>query len=259
VDSAVAGAVRGAVGGAVRSAVCGAVRDAVDSAVGGAVAGAVAGAVGDALRSAGYSYFGGSLWDASYAAWADYFDEVCAVAIDRNFLEVTESCGFYWTLDDVCFASEHPSEIHLDNEGRLHCETGMSIRYAGTGWGLFHWHGTQVPGEWILQRHKLTPAIALKQSNIEQRRAACEILGWANIIRELNAKTIDCDGDPEIGDLVEVRLPDLSAPARFLRVRCGTGREFAIGIPPHITKALDAQAWMIGLEPHEFIRPEVRV
>jgi hypothetical protein len=104
----------------------------------------------------------------------------------------------------------------------------------------------------------LTPTIALKQSNVELRRAACEILGWANILRSLKAKTIDRDADSEIGELVEVKLPDLPAKAKFLCVRCGTGREFAIGIPPHITKALDAQAWMVGLERSEFVVPEVR-
>ena len=110
----------------------------------------------------------------------------------------------------------------------------------------------------MLDRQKLTPQIALKNSNIEQRRAACEILGWTRILDELKAKTIDHDNDPEIGELVQVNLPDLTTPAKFLRVRCGTGREFAIGIPPNINKALDAQAWMVGLEPKDFNRPEIR-
>ena len=115
-----------------------------------------------------------------------------------------------------------------------------------------------MPVEWIEDRKSLTPAVALKQENVEQRRAACEILGWANILRDLNAKTIDRDDDPQIGDLVQVNLPDLSQPAKFLRVQCGTGREFAIGIPPHINKALDAQAWLIGLSKEDFRIPEVR-
>ena len=243
---------------AVDKSVYSAVRTAVRTAVYSAVDTAVRTAVDTAVYSAGRAFFGGSLYNVGYCSWADYFNEVCAVAIDRNFLEMTESCGFYWTLDGICFASERPSEINLDNEGRLHSEAGMSIRYAGTGWGLFHWHGTQVPGEWITDRAKLTPTVALKQENVELRRAACEILGWANVLRDLQAKTIDADNDPEIGELVEVKLPDLAVKAKFLRVRCGTGREFAIGIPPHITKALDAQAWVIGLEPKDFTRPEVR-
>ncbi|QPF86985.1 hypothetical protein IC762_12095 [Bradyrhizobium genosp. L] len=110
----------------------------------------------------------------------------------------------------------------------------------------------------VEDRNSLTPADALKQTNLELRRAACEILGWSRILTSLKAKTIDSDPDPQIGDLVEVKLPDLREKAKFLRVQCGTGREFAIGIPPHITKALDAQAWIVGLEPQDFIKPEIR-
>ena len=83
-------------------------------------------------------------------------------------------------------------------------------------------------------------------------------MGWANILTALKAKTLDSDPDPQIGDLVEVQLPDLAQKAKVLRVKCGTGREFAIGIPPHINKALDAQAWIVGLEAKDFISPEVR-
>ena len=238
---------------AVRSAVRSAVYSAVYSAVGSAVGSAVYSAVG----SAGKSFFGGSIYNTGYAACADYFNEVCAIAIDRNFLEMMESCGFYWTLDGICFASERPSEIHRDGEGRLHAEFGMSIRYAGTGWGLFHWHGTQVPCEWITQRNKLTPKIALTWENIEQRRAACEILGWSRILTELNSKTIDKDGDPEIGELVEVELPQIGRE-KFLRVLCGTKREFALPVPPTMKTALEAQAWTWGLDKKSFVKPEVR-
>lgn len=211
-----------------------------------------------AIRNAGVAYFGGSLWNAGYCSWVDYFNEVCGVKIDRNFLDVTESCGFYWVLDGICFASERPSEINFDEERRLHSETGMSISYKGSGWGLFHWHGTQVPGEWILHKEKLTAKIALTQTNIEQRRAACEIVGWSKILHDLGARTIDRDNDPQIGELVAVKLPDLPNDVKFLRVRCGTGRDFAICVPPNIEKVLDAQAWVTGLDPKDYSTPEVR-
>ena len=44
--------------------------------------------------------------------------------------------------------------------------------------------------------------------NIEQRRAACEIVGWNRILAELDAKSLDKHPDPQIGELVEVSLPD---------------------------------------------------
>ncbi|WP_354132811.1 DUF6745 domain-containing protein [Bradyrhizobium sp. RT9a] len=174
-------------------------------------------------------------------------------------IEATQtSAGFPMSLHgDFAMVSDRPVTLRRDDNGRLHGETGPAIAWRD-GWSLHFWHGTRIPAEWIEDKASLTPAIALKQSNIELRRAACEILGWANILTALEARTIDSDPDPQIGNLVAVKLPDLPREAKFLRVTCGTGREFAIGIPPHITRALDAQAWIVGLEPSEFTKPEVR-
>ncbi|WP_375413063.1 DUF6745 domain-containing protein [uncultured Bradyrhizobium sp.] len=207
------------------------------------------------------SYQGGNMW-ASY----DCYLTACRGILG---LELTSHAAYaYWEQaaihggfrvlhEEFCIVSDFPEVLLKDEENRPHCEAGPSHRWRD-GWSLYHWHGTKVPAEWIEDRASLTPKIALSQQNMELRRAACEILGWANILRDLNASTIDCDGDPQIGELVEVKLPDLPAKAKFLRVRCGTGREFAIGIPPHINKALDAQAWIVGLEPRDFVRPEIR-
>lgn len=92
--------------------------------------------------------------------------------------------------------------------------------------------------------------------NMEQRRAACEMIGWDKILHELKAKTIDRDDDPEIGELVEVELPE-SGKERFLRVRCGTGRRFALCVPREMKTALEANAWTWNLKPNEY-NPEVR-
>ena len=63
--------------------------------------------------------------------------------------------------------------------------------------------------------------------NLPQRRAACEILGWAAVLEspELHPRIVDKD-EPYIGTLIEIDLPD--APKQwFLKYRCGTGRWFA--------------------------------
>ncbi len=217
--------------------------------------------VGSQVWSANANSYHGAFW-AGWTAYVSFFRDICGwtdSVLDRFEIDeaLVKNCGWVWWHENVLAISDKPTVINRDVEGRLHSETGPSIAYRD-GWQLHHWHGTSVPSEWIEDRATLTPTIALKQTNVEQRRAACEILGWGNILRSLKAKTIDKDNDPEIGELLEVKLPDLTGKARFLRVRCGTGREFAIGIPPHINKALDAQAWVIGLDPKDFTRPEVR-
>jgi hypothetical protein len=107
---------------------------------------------------------------------------------------------------------------------------------------LYHSHGTSIPEKWIKKPETLTARLALGQSNAELRRAGCEILGWDLILSELGAHVIDTDSDPEIGQLVEVDIPD-SGMERFLRVKCGTGRQFALPVPPTMKTALEANAW----------------
>jgi hypothetical protein len=155
--------------------------------------------------------------------------------------ELAYSCNWVWWQDDVVAISDRPAEIHLDDRGRLHSHTGPSIRYRD-GWSLYHSHGTAVPASWIEDRKTLTPTVALTSANAELRRAGCEILGWDSILRELGATVIDTDRDPQVGELVEVEIPEIGRE-RFLRVVCGTGRTFALPVPPTMTTALEANAW----------------
>ena len=83
------------------------------------------------------------------------------------------------------------------------------------------------------------------------------MIGWANIIKELDAEVIDVNPDPEIGTLLEIQLPDSRTKDRFLKVRCGTGREFVIPVPRNKKTARDANAWTWGLKASQY-QPEVR-
>ena len=139
----------------------------------------------------------------------------------------------------------------------MHCESGPSIAYRD-GWSLWHWHGVSIPREWIEDKAALTAKTALTWPNIEQRRAACEILGWNVILKGLDAKTIDRDEDPKVGELVEVAIPDIGRE-RFVRVRCGTGREFALPVPPTMKTALEANLWTYGIDSSDrALIPEIR-
>lgn len=145
---------------------------------------------------------------------------------------------------------------HRDAEGRLHNEKGPAIKWRD-GWGVYAWHGTVVPKEWIENPDSLTPKICLTHENMEQRRAACEIYGWDNVINALNPTVIDANPNPSIGTLVEVDLPDIGRE-RFLRVKCGTGRQFALCVTRfnHNT-ALECNAatygWKQGQDINQFI------
>lgn len=163
--------------------------------------------------------------------------------------------GFRVLHAEFCIVSDFPEVLKVDAEHRPHCENGPSHRWRD-GWALYHWHGVKIPAEWIENKASLTAAKALTWENVEQRRAACEILGWVNILRELDAKTIDKDDDPEIGELVEVTLE--GSRERFIKVLCGTSREFALPVPPETKTALEGNAWTYGVEPDLLKHIEVR-
>ena len=161
-----------------------------------------------------------------------------------------------YTHPQFTIISDRPEILLLDERNQLHNENGCAIQWRD-GLGCYYWHGVAIPGEWIMNKESLTPEIALTWKNIEQRRAACEILGWNAILKNLNAKIIDENPNPQIGTLLEVELPD-TGKERFLRVQCGTGREFAIPVTlfEHNT-ALECNAatygWKPGLPIEDFI------
>lgn len=144
--------------------------------------------------------------------------------------------------------------IHRDEVNRLHCDNGPAV-FCKEGLSLYYWHGTAVSGEWVIGNPPSAKE-ALSISNMELRRSACEIIGWKNVIEELGAKVIDEDMDQEIGTLLEADITG-SGRVRFLKVRCGTGREFVLPVPPHMRTAHQANAWTWGLKSSEY-RPEVR-
>lgn len=195
-------------------------------------------------------------------AWLGFYqffrDEVGLEVCNKlnGLIELTEHSGWLNVYEDTVVFQHRPELIKFDAEKRLHCEDGPAIRYRD-GYSIYSWHGTRIPAEWIEKKSELTAKTALTWQNIEQRRCACEILGWAKILRELDAKVIDEDADPEIGTLVEVNIPEVGKE-RFLKVLCGTKREFALPVPPNMETALDAQAWTWGMDTKEFVIPEVR-
>jgi hypothetical protein len=136
--------------------------------------------------------------------------------------------------------------IKLDENDRLHGETGPAVEY-GDGTKIYVWHGVSVPGEWIENKESLDPKTAITWQNVEQRRAACEIIGWAKILEKLKSKVIDEDKNPHIGTLLEVNLPNMGKE-KFLKVLCGTGRTFAIPVPPEMKTAVQANSWTYGFE-----------
>lgn len=203
-------------------------------------------------------YQGGNMWAPGCAHLAAFRDVLGLRLPEHEAYQYWEDAarhgGFRVLHPEFCMVCDFPEIIRKDNENRPHCENGPSHRWRD-GWELYHWHGVRVPDEWIRDR-ALDARTAITWPNIEQRRAACEIIGWVDILEQLDARVIDQDQDEQIGTLLEVDLPD-SGKERFLKVVCGTQRTFCLPVPPTMQTALEANSWTYGLDKLDF-KPEVR-
>lgn len=201
---------------------------------------------------------GGNQWS-GWPCYLSFGRHVGRTDIDYSKFDAYEylaHVGPRYMHPKFCIVSDRFEALKVDEQGRPHCANGPSHRWRD-GWELYHWRGVKVPKEWILSPGLLDPIVALNWPNIEERRAAAEIVGWGRIMEKLNPRVIDKDQDPEIGELLEVDIPD-SGKERFLRVRCGTGRDFVLPVDPDSKTALEANARTFRLKPEELLESEVR-
>ena len=222
--------------------------------IGGSVWAQVWAQVGDQVGVAFYSQH-----EAGWLSWASYFHRVCNLPGAEKIeplARIAANCGWVWFFAGAVIITDRPRILRRDDQNRLHCEDGPALEYRD-GFAIHAWHGTRIPAEWVEDRASLTAKIALTWPNVDQRAAACEILGWHNIINSMNARIIDADDDPQIGRLVEIDLPD-HGPQKFIHARCGTGREIAVMADARATTILEAQAASYGLSASDFIIPEIR-
>ena len=214
-----------------------------------------------AARSAWNQRQGGNQW----SGWAAYISFFCHVArlgethgIDYSKWDPWETLALHsgprYLHPEFCIVSDRPELLTVDDRNRPHGERGPFCRWRD-GSALYSWHGTRVPAAWVEQRDTLDPTLALTHPNIEERRAAAEIIGWHRVLDHVSARVVDTDV-PDIGTLLEADLPD-SPGSKFLRVMCATGREFVLPVPAEMKTALQANAWTYGLDGAEYA-PEVR-
>lgn len=194
-------------------------------------------------------------WVAYYTYFNDFFG-VCPSIVEMY--DIVRNCSWvaYSEQKKIIYISNSPCTIKLDEQDRVHCENGPAIAYRD-GFELYVWHGQQVPDKWIKDKRSITVNDFLYHSNIELRRIAAEIVGWDTVLQSLDHVVLDQDIDPEIGTLIEATIPQIGKE-RFIRVMCGTKRQFSIPVPPEATTALEAQAMLFGLTPEEFKIPEIR-
>lgn len=189
--------------------------------------------------------------DAHWLAFYSYMEMIGATGVDalQGLIDCAQHVNWMLPYETTCIVSRKPKTCALAADGLLHCETGPAVEY-NDGFAVYSWRGVRIPEEWVSDRPP-EAAKLLHWDNIEQRRVGCEMLGWHNVIEELRPTVVDENPDPQVGTLLGVNLPD-SGYEQFLKIRCSTGRDFALPVPPDVKTALEANAHTWGLSASEY-------
>jgi hypothetical protein len=193
--------------------------------------------------------------DASWVAYYDYLSKIGVKGAEMldGITRITQSCGWWWPYEKLCVMTDRPSQMVRDNRGKLHCETGMCIKY-GDGWGFYAWHGVIVPDYVILLPEPITLEMIEAEPNVEVRRVLIERFGLDNYLKERQVIKIHQD---KCGILYRMNLQG-DEPVLVVHVvnsspePDGSYKEYFLRVPPTMTRARQAIAWTFGLTEEEY-------
>jgi hypothetical protein len=192
----------------------------------------------------------GGLVYGQHETWLSFYDYLQYVGIDTSKLDglykMAESSGWWLPYKNVAFVSDRPNKIHLDDQGRLHCEDEAAIQYRD-GWGVYAIHGVRVPEYIILHPGEITTEKIESEANVEIRRIMLDRYGWDRYLLE-KGEVISTD---KYGTLYrKITLDD--EPIVMVKVKNstpepdGSYKDYLIRVPPETRTAKQAVAWTFG-------------
>jgi len=171
-------------------------------------------------------------------------------------VEAVRAGGWWWPLKHICFACDNPTELHLDQNRRLHNEQGMAVCFED-GWGFWALDGVRVPEAIVKNRFCLTDID--REPNAEVRSVMMDRFGLAKYIMESGAQEIHRD---EYGVLYRKEMPRTvwgdAAPILMVQVANktpepdGTFKTYFLRVPPEIETAKQAVAWTFAMDQKDY-------
>ena len=170
---------------------------------------------------------------------------------------VHHSMGFT-PMRKVVIIQHRPLEVHLDDRGRLHNESGPAVAWRN-GERLYQLHNVACPS-WVVEHpERITPVTIDAMNNSEVRREMIARFGIERFVAETFTSPPVVDDWGKLyrrtrgsdSDIVMVKMVN-STPEPD-----GTFKEYFERVPPTIQTPREALAWQVGLEKAEDYRPAV--
>ena len=194
-------------------------------------------------------------WWLSYFAFAaETWPSEQSKKLDGLFA-LGRTAHLWWPYKHMVIMSDRPTRLSVDDRQRLHCADGQALGYSD-GWGLYYWHGMQVPAKLVEAPESYTAADIKAESNSEIVRALAERLGWEAFVTRLDVASVDRWADATTGlayELLESRTRIGDGQPRFLRMvspklKDGSQPTYLEPVHPDLTTAQAARRWQ-GVNP----------
>ena len=201
-------------------------------------------------------------WLGFYQFFADHFG---LAEKSAGLREIGRTCGWVWMYENLVVIARKPIRVTLDGQGRLHNEKVAAIEYAD-GTKVYAVNGVAIPEEWVLQRDTIDPSVILSCPDTDKRAAGIALFGYHRMKKALDYKIIEGDPETDIGALVEIKIPGLRRPGRFLEAICPRNGPVFLGVPETnpwdngspIVDAVGAQAFLARLPRSAYEHPPIR-
>ena len=112
------------------------------------------------------------------------------------------SCGWWWAFENAVIIVDRPAEIHRDEQGRAHNDSGAAIRFRD-GWGVYAWHGALVDKALLLDPQNADPKQIKKIADPTFRKFVLDRFGR----ERFEAATVKRRSAGKTSKILSVELP----------------------------------------------------
>ena len=145
--------------------------------------------------------FGNIEWD---IGWTGFYDYVLNVLFPerKNEFKLFESYAdsltkihIFLPFENVVFFSDRPTDINLNEEGKLHADLKPALKYAD-GYSIYSLNGVRVPEYLVMTKGEdLNVLTVMGERNVDVRREGLRKIPLEKIINDTGAKVIDTWND----------------------------------------------------------------
>jgi hypothetical protein len=248
--------------GSLRDSLRGSLRDSLRASLGGSLWGSLGGSLRgslwdslwDSLRASLWASLGGSYYGQQEQSWIAFYTFAERIGVpyqaDKSkhlgwWRDIAESCCWWTPYENICFVSNRPAEVHINDRRVLHNESGPAMLFRD-GWPVWAIDGVHLgaKGEQIVMRPESQTVAEIRgEGNEEIRRIRIERFGWLKYLKVSGAKLRDQRFNER--DFQNEELYSLDDGSQRISLRDpSTGRRYALGVPAEIKTCEAAQNWL---------------